>query len=86
MLPGPHIRTQLETAGDGYRLTLDSNELARGVWVSFGNVDATVSDNAFDILPGQQVTLTVHSKATLEALRKALTVEDVADAMQGRAQ
>ena len=85
-LPLPGIRTQLEPAGDGYRLTLDSDKLARDVWVSFGDIDADVSDNAFDILPGQQVTLTVRSKATLDALRKGLRIEDVADAMQGRAQ
>jgi beta-mannosidase len=85
-LPLPGIRTQLEPAGDGYRLTLDSDKLARDVWISFGDIDADVSDNAFDILPGQQVTLTVRSKATLDALRKALRIEDVADAMQGRTQ
>ena len=84
-LPMPKIRIQLESTGDDYRLTLDSDKLARDVWISFGDVDADVSDNAFDILPGRQVTLTVHSKATLDALRKALKVEDVVDAMQGRA-
>jgi beta-mannosidase len=84
-LPRPEIRTRLEATGDGYRLTLASDKLAREVWVSFGNIDAEVSDNAFDILPGRQVTLTVHGRAGLDALRKALKVEDVADAMQGQA-
>jgi hypothetical protein len=32
------------------------------------------------------VTLTIQSKANLDALRKALAIEDVADAMQGRVQ
>lgn len=85
-LPSPHIRTQLAKTGDGYTLTLESDKLAREVWVSFGDIDAGVSDNAFDILPGRQVTLSVRSRATLNALRKALAIEDVADAMQGRAQ
>ncbi|WIG57157.1 MAG: Beta-mannosidase [Rhodanobacteraceae bacterium] len=85
-LPLPEIRTRIETTGDGYRLTLDSDKLAHDVWISLGDIDAKVSDNAFDILPGQQVTLTVHGKVTLDALRKALRIEDVADAMQGHAQ
>lgn len=85
-LPLPHITTKLARARDGYTLTLASDMLASEVWVSFGNLDAKVSDNAFDILPGQRVTVTVHSEATLDALHKALKVQDVADVMQGHAQ
>jgi beta-mannosidase len=85
-LPSPHIRTKLARKNDGYTLTLASDKLARAVWVSFGGIDAEISDNAFDILPGQQVVLTVHSKAGLDGLRNALRIEDVADAMQGRVQ
>ena len=85
-LPLPHIRTQLARTNGGYALTLESGTLAREVWVSFDDTDADISDNAFDILPGQQVTLAVRSKATLDALRKTLKIENLADAMQGRAQ
>ncbi|WHZ20374.1 MAG: Beta-mannosidase [Rhodanobacteraceae bacterium] len=86
VLPLPHIRAQLEKTDDGYTLTLESDQLAREVWIAFGDLDASVSDNAFDILPGQRVTVTVRSKAGLDTLRKALKIEDVADAMRGRAQ
>ena len=85
-LPLPQVDARLGQKGDGYALTLRSKALVRDVWVSFGDTDVSVSDNAFDILPGQEVTLTVRSKATLDTLRKALKIEDVADAMQGRAQ
>ncbi|HKT42236.1 MAG TPA: glycoside hydrolase family 2 protein [Rhodanobacteraceae bacterium] len=85
-LPLPHIRTQLARTNGGYVLTLESGTLAREVWVSFDDTDADISDNAFDILPGQQVTLAVRSKATLDALRKTLKIGNLADAMQGRAQ
>ena len=84
-LPSPQIRTQWETSADGYRLTLTAAALARDVWVSFGDLDADVSDNAFDILPGQSVTLVVHSKAGLDALRQALEVQNLADVMAGAA-
>ena len=85
-LPVPRIRTRLARMNDGYTLTLESDKLAREEWVSFGDIDAEISDNAFDILPGQHVTLTIHSNTRLDALRKALKVQDVADAMQGGAQ
>jgi len=85
-LPVPHVDAQLVQKGDGYALTLSSGMLAREVWVSFGGIHASVSDNAFDILPGQRVTVAVHSKASLDALRKALEVQDVADAMRADVQ
>jgi beta-mannosidase len=82
-LPSPQVRTQWETSADGYRLTLTAAVLARDVWVSFGDLEADVSDNAFDMLPGQSVTLVVHSKAGLDALRQALAVQNLADVMAG---
>jgi len=85
-LPEPHIDARLARTDGSYTLTLDSDKLAREVWVSFGGIDASVSDNAFDILPGQRVTVTIRSDADLDVLRKALEVQDLADAMEGRAQ
>ena len=82
-LPAPHIRAGLRPDADGYVLELSSDALAREVWVSFGAVDATLSDNAFDLLPGQRVSLQVRSHANLAALREALRVQDVADATAG---
>ncbi|OOG56386.1 glycoside hydrolase family 2 protein [Rhodanobacter sp. C03] len=81
-LPAPKIRTQLQVAPQGHMLTLTAGKLARDVWVSFGDLDAEVSDNAFDILPGQSVTLVVRSKATLDKLQHALQVQNLADEMR----
>ena len=80
-LPLPQIQVQLAQAGDGYTLTLSTDQLAREVWVSFAGLDATVSDNSFNVLPGERVVLTVKSRASLDALRKALTVQDLAAVM-----
>jgi beta-mannosidase len=84
-LPRPHIRAQWEPAAGGYALTLSSEVLARGVWLSFGDLDATPSDNSFDLLPGEPVRVTVRSDATLDALRGALRLQDLAGATAGGA-
>ena len=80
-LPAPHIQTKLEGGADAYTLTLSTDQLARDVWVSFGNLDVDVSDNAFDLLPGQSITVTVHSKLSLAQLQHALQVQDLAHVM-----
>lgn len=82
-LPSPDIRSELRADGDGYALTLSSATLAREVWLGFGDLDATLSDNAFDLLPGEPLTVHVRSNATLEQLRAALQVRDLADTLAG---
>ncbi|GGA30250.1 beta-mannosidase [Dyella nitratireducens] len=82
-LPVPKIHTSLASGTDGYALTLSSDTLARDVWISFGDLDAEVSDNSFDLLPGQSVTVTVHDgKAGLDKLQHALRVQDLAGVMK----
>ncbi|WP_330162964.1 glycoside hydrolase family 2 protein, partial [Xanthomonas translucens] len=82
-LPSPDIRTELRADGDGYALTLTSTTLAREVWLAFGDLDATLSDNAFDLLPGEPLSVHVRSSATLEQLRSALKVRDLAETLTG---
>jgi beta-mannosidase len=82
-LPQPHVRAQLVESGDGYALKLTTDTLARDVWVSFGDIDAKVSDNSFNLLPGRSVTLSVRSKADPASLRKALEVRNLAGVIAG---
>ena len=44
---------------------MSSAVLARSVYLSFGNLDVKVSDNYFDVLPGETVEVTAESKASL---------------------
>lgn len=72
-LPDPGLRTAWSTAPDGKpRLTVTASRLARGLWISFGAIDASASDNFIDLLPGESVTVEITSKAGAAALRKAL--------------
>ncbi|MCP8889330.1 beta-mannosidase [Sphingomonas faeni] len=73
-LPDPGLTATWETN----RLTLTATNLARAVWLDFGKVEATPSDNAFDLLPGESVTVTVASKASAAALKRALTIRTLA--------
>ena len=72
-LRDPQLHVELQSDGDGYMLTLNAKQLARGVWIDCGALDAELSDNAFDLLPGETVTLHVRSSAALDDLRRALS-------------
>jgi beta-mannosidase len=54
--------------------------LARGVYVSMSNLDATYSDNYVNILPGQTVEIEVKSLGKLDQLRSALKIVSLTDA------
>jgi beta-mannosidase len=74
------ITSELSQSGNSYRLRLTSDVLARSVYVSLSNLDATYSDNYFNILPGQTVEIEVKSPGSLEQLRSALKIVSLMDA------
>ncbi|HET7664133.1 MAG TPA: glycoside hydrolase family 2 protein, partial [Rhodanobacteraceae bacterium] len=74
-LPDPGLATTL--SADGRHLTIGAKHLAREVWISFGPNKARLSDNAFDLLPGESVTLDVTSQASADALRQSMHVRSL---------
>lgn len=64
-----------------YLLDVSASSLARAVWIDFGNLDADLSDNALTLLPGERITLNVTSDASEDALRAALQLRTLADAV-----
>jgi beta-mannosidase len=76
----PKIEATLSQTGGGYAITLRSTQLARGVYISFGDLDVESSDNYLDVLPGESVTVTLKSSATLDQLRSALKTMSLTEA------
>lgn len=79
-LPEPGLQAKIEKAGTGYRVVVSAQKLARAVWLDFGDADVQLSDNAFDLMPGERVEIALRSDAGLESLRKALRVRSLVDA------
>jgi beta-mannosidase len=73
---------KVETAGanGSYKIRVTSPVLARSVYLSFGNLDVKVSDNYFNLLPGETVEITAKSTVTLDALKSQLKVISLTDA------
>jgi beta-mannosidase len=67
-------------AKDSYRIHISSPVLARSVYLSFGDLDVQVSDNYFDLLPGETAEIKVFGTASLDALRAQLKVISLTDA------
>jgi beta-mannosidase len=78
------IDSELRADGDGYVLTLRSPTLVRALWIAFDGLDATLDDNALDLVPGETVTIRLHADADLASLQKALRLTSMIDAMAAR--
>jgi beta-mannosidase len=82
---GVHLMpAQLKVDASGikgsYKIRITSSVLARDVNLSFGSVDAQVSDNYFDLLPGETIEITVTSVSALDALKAQMKVISLTDA------
>jgi len=80
-LPTPHLTAEIAVDRTGYEVRVSSDTLARDVAVSFENLDAEPSDDYFDLLPGETGDLHVFSKANFAALKAAINVVSLADAV-----
>ena len=58
-------------------MKMSSPVLAPNVAISFGDNDAWLSDNYFDLLPNEPVTIEVKSDLPLSTLQQALKVMSV---------
>ncbi|GHU99867.1 beta-mannosidase [Bacteroidia bacterium] len=68
-LPAAEIRTELKPIDGGVELTLTSPVYAKYVEVSVPGAEPFVSDNYFDLLPGQPVTVVVKGSFDASAIR-----------------
>ena len=74
-LPPAHVTAHVTHTAQGLELTLHADTLARDVWISFGDQDATLGDNAFTLLPGEARTISLKSSADAAALESAVHIE-----------
>jgi beta-mannosidase len=78
----PKIESDLTKTAGGYNLTLRTAALARNVYVSPGDLDVHTSDNYFDLLPGEPVTIALKTSSTLDQVRGALKITSLTEAFQ----
>jgi beta-mannosidase len=76
----PKIEATLSKTGEGYTVTLQSSQLARSILISFGDLNTQLSDDYFDLLPGEPATIRVKSSAGLDQLKAALAVKSLMEA------
>ncbi len=76
----PELKFAVKQIDGGYNITLQTNKLAKNVYLQIGDEKGFFSDNYFDILPDEKVTITLKTKITEEKLNNVLTIRTLDDA------
>jgi beta-mannosidase len=74
-LPQAKVTAHVTAGAHGLELTLHADTLARDVWISFGDQDVTLADNAFTLLPDETRVISLKSSAAAAALESALHIQ-----------
>jgi beta-mannosidase len=77
-LPPAKITYTSAKTADGYELTFSSETFAKYVMIS-SEEDITLSDNYFDLDAGQQKSVVVQTKSSIEDIRKVIKVISLTD-------
>ena len=71
--------TALRPVADGFSLSLKSDIFARAVFLKIRGIDNFFSDNYFDLLPGEERTITVRTTKSLSEFKKELEIVSLGD-------
>ncbi len=75
-----HLNVDVSGTSGKYTLRISSAVLARSVYLAFGALDVDLSDNYFNLLPGETAEITATTSASLDALRSQLHAVSLTDA------
>jgi beta-mannosidase len=78
LLEKPVIRKTVKKSQEGYLIALSSDKLAKNVWLTSA-VKGTFSDNFFDLLPGETLTIRFNTKDKTSAFADKLKIQTIAD-------
>ncbi|MBQ7571229.1 MAG: hypothetical protein IJT19_03220 [Bacteroidaceae bacterium] len=64
---------------DGFSVSLKSDIFARAVFLKIRGIDNFFSDNYFDLLPGEDRTITVRTLKSLAQFKQELEITSLGD-------
>ena len=80
----PAIQVAAHQNGGQNTLTLQSAQLARNVYVSFGDLDVETSDNYFDLLPNEPLTITLKTSLSIDQIKSSVKAISLTDAFEAK--
>jgi len=75
LLPAPDLKYEINPVEGGFEIALNTNKLAKNIFMTIGNEDGFFSDNYFDLIPGFPVKLKLETKISRERLNEVFAIQ-----------
>jgi beta-mannosidase len=79
LLEKPDIKTEITQSKNGFEIELSTNTLAKSVYLSLPNGDDDFSDNFFDLLPNEKITIQLNTNLLRSELIEQLKIRSLVD-------
>ena len=76
----PSVEYSIADTDNGFDIELKTNKLAKNVYLQIGEEEGFFSDNYFDLLPGEKVTVNLKTDITEEKLKEVFSLRTLDDA------
>jgi beta-mannosidase len=73
-VPTPKVEFTVSPAQGGFEIGLSTDKLAKNVFLSMDGEEGFFSDNYFDLLPGEKVSIRLDTKISEEKLKEILSI------------
>ncbi|MBN1985381.1 MAG: glycoside hydrolase family 2 protein [Prolixibacteraceae bacterium] len=81
-VPTPKIEYAISKKDDGFVLGLKTDKLAKNIYLQIGNENGFFSDNYFDLLPGESISVYLKTDISEEKLNEVLTIRTLENAFK----
>lgn len=75
LLPKPEVKFELNEVEGGFEITLNTDKLAKNLYLTIGDEEGFFSDNYFDLIPGHTVQVKLETKLTKEKLQEVFALQ-----------
>jgi len=80
MLPKPELKFEINAVDGGFEIALNTDKLAKNLYMTIGVEEGFFSDNYFDLLPGQEVKVKLETKMTKEKFQEVFKIQTLESA------
>ncbi len=75
LLPKPDVKFEINPVDGGFEITLNTDMLAKNLYMTIGDEEGFFSDNYFDLIPNQSVKVKLETKLTKEKLQEIFVIQ-----------
>lgn len=75
MLPTPTMKYEINAVDGGFEISLNTDKLAKNLYMTIGDEEGFFSDNYFDLIPGKTVKVKLETNILKEKLNEVFAIQ-----------